>query len=149
MDLFEILKHPEGETLELKRDLSSPDGALKTIVAFANTSGGTLLVGVEDRTRHVRGVPHALGPGGAFGQPHQRPRQPAPRPGDRDPALASVAGAGPAGPSEPEPAALPDPRRTTAGVYVRVGSTNRPAAIWRPCASSQNIRAARFRPWAG
>ena len=60
MDLLEILKRPEGKTLEFKRDLSSPDGALKTIVAFANTAGGTLLVGVEDRSRHVRGVPDAL-----------------------------------------------------------------------------------------
>ena len=60
MDLVEILKRPEGKTLEFKRDLSSPDGALKTIVAFANTAGGTLLVGMEDRSRHVRGVPEPL-----------------------------------------------------------------------------------------
>jgi predicted HTH transcriptional regulator len=60
MDLVEILKRPEGKTLEFKRDLSSPDGALKTIVAFANTAGGTLLVGVEDRSRHIRGVPDPL-----------------------------------------------------------------------------------------
>jgi Predicted transcriptional regulator containing an HTH domain and an uncharacterized domain shared with the mammalian protein Schlafen len=44
-DLVEILRRPEGKTLEFKRDLSSPDGALKSIVAFANTAGGTLLVG--------------------------------------------------------------------------------------------------------
>jgi predicted HTH transcriptional regulator len=60
LDLVEILKRPEGKTLEFKRDLSSPDGVLKTIVAFANTAGGTLLVGVEDRSRHVRGVPDPL-----------------------------------------------------------------------------------------
>lgn len=60
MDLLDLLKRPEGKTLEFKRDLSSPDGALKTIVAFANTGGGTLLVGVEDRSRHVRGVSDAL-----------------------------------------------------------------------------------------
>jgi len=60
MDLVEILKRPEGKTLEFKRDLSSPDGALKTIVAFANTAGGTLLIGVEDKSRHVRGVADAL-----------------------------------------------------------------------------------------
>ncbi len=58
--LVEILRRREEKTLEFKRDLSSPGGALKTIVAFANTAGGTLLVGVEDRTRHVRGVPVAL-----------------------------------------------------------------------------------------
>lgn len=56
MDLVGLLKRPEGKTLEFKRDLSAPAGALKTIVAFANTAGGTLLVGVEDRTGHVRGV---------------------------------------------------------------------------------------------
>ncbi|MFO0074202.1 MAG: ATP-binding protein [Gemmatimonas sp.] len=60
MDLLEILTRPEGKTLEFKRDLSSPDGVLKTLIAFANTAGGTLLVGVEDRTRSVRGVPDAL-----------------------------------------------------------------------------------------
>jgi hypothetical protein len=33
-DLGDILKRPGGKTLEFKRDLSSPDGALKTIVAY-------------------------------------------------------------------------------------------------------------------
>ncbi|MBS0420118.1 MAG: putative DNA binding domain-containing protein [Proteobacteria bacterium] len=61
MNLNELLKQPEGKTLEFKRDLTSPEGALRTIVAFANTAGGTLLVGVEDRTRHVRGVADPLG----------------------------------------------------------------------------------------
>ena len=56
MDLVDALRRPEGKTLEFKRDLSSPDGVLKTLVAFANTAGGTLLIGVEDATRHVRGV---------------------------------------------------------------------------------------------
>jgi len=60
MDLVSLLRRPEGKTLEWKRDLSSPDGVLKTIVAFANTSGGTLLVGVEDRTGHVRGLREPL-----------------------------------------------------------------------------------------
>ena len=38
MNLHELLKQPEGKTLEFKRDLSSPEGALRTIVAFANTA---------------------------------------------------------------------------------------------------------------
>ena len=46
MDLVEILRRPEGKTLEFKRDLSGPLGVVKTIVAFANTAGGTLLLGV-------------------------------------------------------------------------------------------------------
>jgi predicted HTH transcriptional regulator len=56
MDLVDLLKRPEGKTLEFKRDASAPDGALRTIVAFANTAGGTLLIGVEDRTARVRGI---------------------------------------------------------------------------------------------
>jgi len=60
MDLLDLLKRPEGNTLEFKRNLSSPDGALKTIVDFANTAGGTLLLGVEDRSRNVRGVADPL-----------------------------------------------------------------------------------------
>ena len=60
MDLLDLLKRPEGKTLEFKRDLSSPDGVLRSLVAFANTSGGAVLIGVEDRTRHVRGVKEPL-----------------------------------------------------------------------------------------
>jgi ATP-dependent DNA helicase RecG len=60
MDLTELLKRPEGKTLEFKRDLSSTAGVLRTVVAFANTAGGTVLIGVEDGTRHVRGVADPL-----------------------------------------------------------------------------------------
>ena len=60
MDLVSLLSRPEGKTLEFKRDLSSPEGALKTIVAFANTSGGALLIGIEDGARGVKGVPDVL-----------------------------------------------------------------------------------------
>ncbi len=57
---MELLRCSEGKTLEFKRDLSSPEGVLRTLVAFANTAGGTLLLGVEDTTRHVRGIPNPL-----------------------------------------------------------------------------------------
>jgi ATP-dependent DNA helicase RecG len=60
LDLVELLRRPEGKTLEFKREVSAPDGALRTVVAFANTAGGTLLIGVEDRSGHVRGVADPL-----------------------------------------------------------------------------------------
>ena len=60
MDLADVLRRPEGKTLEFKRDLSSPRGLLRTVVAFANTAGGTILIGVTDRTRDVRGVKNPL-----------------------------------------------------------------------------------------
>lgn len=49
MDLLDLLKRPEGKTLEFKRDLSSPDGVLRSLVAFANTSGGAVLIGGMSR----------------------------------------------------------------------------------------------------
>lgn len=60
MSLQELLTKPEDKTLEFKRDLSSPLGVLKTLVAFANTAGGTLIIGVEDGTRHVKGIDNPL-----------------------------------------------------------------------------------------
>ncbi|MGB5096439.1 MAG: ATP-binding protein [Porticoccaceae bacterium] len=60
MDLIDLLKRPEGTTLEFKRDLSSPEGVLRAIVAFANTAGGVLLLGVADATHNVRGVAKPL-----------------------------------------------------------------------------------------
>ena len=54
-----LLRSPEGKTLEFKRDLSSPRPLLKTLVAFANTAGGRLLIGVSD-DKAVIGVDHPL-----------------------------------------------------------------------------------------
>jgi ATP-dependent DNA helicase RecG len=55
MDIELILRSPESKTVEFKRDLTSPDGVLRSIVAFANSAGGVLVVGVEDKTRRVVG----------------------------------------------------------------------------------------------
>lgn len=42
MEIYEILAMPERKTLEFKQDLTSIKPIIKTLVAFANTSGGTL-----------------------------------------------------------------------------------------------------------
>lgn len=44
----QLLAQPEGKQLEFKRDLSSPRSLLKALVAFANTAGGQLIIGVAD-----------------------------------------------------------------------------------------------------
>jgi ATP-dependent DNA helicase RecG len=54
-----LLTLPEGKTLEFKRDLSSPKPLLKTLVAFANSAGGRLVVGVDD-AKKVIGVADPL-----------------------------------------------------------------------------------------
>jgi len=48
MRLDELLNQPESETLDFKRDLSSLDGVVKDVCAFANTSGGMVVIGVDD-----------------------------------------------------------------------------------------------------
>ena len=54
-----LLQSPEGKTLEFKRDLSSPRNVLRTLVAFANSAGGKLVIGVDD-DRRVVGVADPL-----------------------------------------------------------------------------------------
>ncbi len=48
MPLTDLINRPEGKNLEFKRDLSSLRPILRTLVAFANTAGGTLVIGRED-----------------------------------------------------------------------------------------------------
>lgn len=60
MNVEELLKKEEGKTLEFKQDVSSLNGIIKTIVAFANTAGGTLVIGVEDKTKEIIGLKEPL-----------------------------------------------------------------------------------------
>ena len=59
MYLESILAQPEGKRLEYKRDLSSPASVLRSLVAFANSAGGTMVIGVDD-DRSVRGLADPL-----------------------------------------------------------------------------------------
>ena len=55
MNLLDLIQQGESKTLELKSRLPQHDQLAKTIVAFANTSGGKLVLGVDDQ-RQVVGV---------------------------------------------------------------------------------------------
>lgn len=48
VDILDLLKLPEGKTLEFKLDLSSPDQIWRAIVAFANRGNGQTLTGEEE-----------------------------------------------------------------------------------------------------
>lgn len=48
MNINKILITPEGKTLEFKRDTSALKQIVRTIVAFANTAGGVIVIGRED-----------------------------------------------------------------------------------------------------
>ena len=57
--IVELASSPEGKTLEFKRDLSSPKPLLKALVAFANTAGGRVVIGIDD-DRQIIGVSNPL-----------------------------------------------------------------------------------------
>ena len=47
-DLKKLVLKGEGSTLEFKRKASFPEKIVRELIAFANTKGGILLVGVDD-----------------------------------------------------------------------------------------------------
>lgn len=55
-DLKRLVKTGEGTYLEFKKTISSPDKIAREACAFANTSGGMLLIGVND-DKSIIGVP--------------------------------------------------------------------------------------------
>lgn len=50
-----IISQPEGINLDFKQSISNQLKIAKTIVAFANTKGGSIVVGVTDR-RKIAGI---------------------------------------------------------------------------------------------
>jgi ATP-dependent DNA helicase RecG len=49
MSLQKLIKDGEGKTIEFKAELPNSNTLAKTIIAFSNTGGGKLIVGVNDQ----------------------------------------------------------------------------------------------------
>ncbi len=47
-EIRKLVRQGEGETIEFKRKVVHPEKIVREIVAFANTKGGNLLIGVDD-----------------------------------------------------------------------------------------------------
>lgn len=52
----ELLQQEEGKTLEFKENAKNLEGIMHSIIAFANTAGGKILIGVKDKTKEVVGL---------------------------------------------------------------------------------------------
>ncbi|WMN05988.1 ATP-binding protein [Marivirga arenosa] len=57
-DLYRLVRKGEGDTLEFKRKASHPEKIVREFVAFANTNGGDILIGVDDNG-NIPGVKYA------------------------------------------------------------------------------------------
>ncbi|MBS0290267.1 MAG: putative DNA binding domain-containing protein [Proteobacteria bacterium] len=55
-----ILSQNESKTLEFKENIQSLPSIVKAVIAFANTSGGTIVIGVSDKEKSIVGVKNAL-----------------------------------------------------------------------------------------
>ncbi len=60
IELFEILANGENSFIEFKRDDVKPQDVAKECVAFANTAGGRILLGVEDNGE-ISGLTRGVG----------------------------------------------------------------------------------------
>jgi len=56
----ELLQQEEGKTLEFKENTKSLDRIIHTIIAFANTAGGKLVIGVKDKTKEIVGLQNLI-----------------------------------------------------------------------------------------
>ena len=61
-ELFQqLIKQQEGTTLEFKQEMPASSDLAELITAFYNTSGGTIIFGVEDKSRQLVGVTNPQG----------------------------------------------------------------------------------------
>lgn len=58
--LEELLAKPEGKTVEFKENARPLQKIVQTIIAFANTAGGTLVIGVKGDSKEVIGLENIL-----------------------------------------------------------------------------------------
>jgi ATP-dependent DNA helicase RecG len=58
--LEEFLSKNEGKTLEFKENTQSLHKIIHTIIAFANTAGGVLLLGIKNETKEIIGLANIL-----------------------------------------------------------------------------------------
>jgi len=56
-----FLARNKGKTLEFKENCRPLHAIVRTVVAFANTAGGSIVIGVKDKTKDVVGIAEPLG----------------------------------------------------------------------------------------
>src|SRR3982751_1680224 len=55
-----LLAQNEGKTIEFKETTRALNGIIKTVIAFANTAGGTIVIGIRDGSKELVGLTEIL-----------------------------------------------------------------------------------------
>lgn len=55
-DILALLDQGEGQSVEFEKSIPSEDDIARDMVAFANTDGGKLVFGLDDKNKHLTGV---------------------------------------------------------------------------------------------
>lgn len=56
VELIDIIRAGENSRVEFKQDIKNQDSLLQEIVAFANTEGGRIIIGIHDKTFQIIGL---------------------------------------------------------------------------------------------
>lgn len=55
-EIIHFLNQGEGQQVEFDKVIPSPDDVAREYVAFANSDGGRLILGIDDKNKHLMGV---------------------------------------------------------------------------------------------
>ena len=56
MSIQKLLASPEGKTLEFKEKMPTSLAIAKTVCAFSNGTGGSIIIGIKDRDKTLIGI---------------------------------------------------------------------------------------------
>ena len=56
----DLISKNEGKTLEFKENAKPLAKIIQTVIAFANTAGGVIVIGVKDHSKEVIGIQNIL-----------------------------------------------------------------------------------------
>ncbi len=55
-EIVELLEQGEGQSLEFEKNSPSADDLARELVAFSNSDGGRLILGIDDKNKHLIGI---------------------------------------------------------------------------------------------
>lgn len=55
-EIIQLLDQGEGQQVEFDKVIPSPDDIAREYVAFANSDGGHLILGIDDKNKHLMGI---------------------------------------------------------------------------------------------